>query len=195
MPVLIASRRKAANRSGKGRRTVTGGDIAEQDADSAEEDENRSEQNGIEPEQEEVGKKKKKEEEGKREEEIEDECPPPVPPLTGDAPAGEIKVPCSPPPPEQHFAGELLDAVRDWLAYKSERRERYKPTGLRNLYAQIGRAAQEHGDAAVAQQIHASIASGYQGLCLDRLRSSPQRQGSDLGRKYQMMRGWADGKA
>ena len=88
----------------------------------------------------------------------------------------EDKCPISPPSPspEEFFSGDLLAAVTDWLSYKRERRESYKPTGIKMLFAQLRKAAGEHGDAAVAEVIRSSMASGYQGITLDRLSSRTQ---------------------
>lgn len=71
------------------------------------------------------------------------------------------------------FSPALRAAVEDWLAYKRERREAYKPTGLKALLTQISSAASAHGDAAVIGVIRQSMSSGYKGITLDRLGQSP----------------------
>lgn len=68
------------------------------------------------------------------------------------------------------FSPELEAAVTDWLTYKQERRESYKPTGLKSMLTQVKNAAAEHGDAAVVGIIRDSMASGYQGIIFDRLK-------------------------
>lgn len=68
------------------------------------------------------------------------------------------------------FSPALRAAVEDWLAYKRERREAYKPTGLKALLTQISSAASVHGDAAVIGVIRQSMSSGYKGITFDRLR-------------------------
>lgn len=67
------------------------------------------------------------------------------------------------------FSPELEAAVNDWLAYKRERREAYKPVGLKALLTQIKNAASANGDAAVAAVIRQSMSSGYKGIVFDRL--------------------------
>lgn len=67
------------------------------------------------------------------------------------------------------FSPALRAAIEDWLAYKRERREAYKPTGLKALLTQISSAASAHGDAAVIGVIRQSMGSGYKGITLDRL--------------------------
>ena len=68
------------------------------------------------------------------------------------------------------FSPELEAAVTDWLTYKQERRESYKPTGLKSMLTQVKNAAAEYGDAAVVGIIRDSMASGYQGIIFDRLK-------------------------
>lgn len=70
------------------------------------------------------------------------------------------------------FSPALRAAVEDWLAYKRERREAYKPTGLKALLTQISSAASAHGDAAVIGVIRQSMSSGYKGITFDRLGQS-----------------------
>ena len=67
------------------------------------------------------------------------------------------------------FSPDLESAVNDWLAYKRERREAYKPVGLKALLTQIKNAASANGDAAVAAVIRQSMSSGYKGIVFDRL--------------------------
>lgn len=68
------------------------------------------------------------------------------------------------------FSPELEAAVTDWLAYKQERREAYKPTGLKSLLTQIKKAAAEYGDAAVIEIIRQSMSANYMGIVFDRLK-------------------------
>lgn len=70
------------------------------------------------------------------------------------------------------FSPALRAAVEDWLAYKRERREAYKPTGLKALLTQISSAASAHGDAAVIGVIRQSMSSGYKCITFDRLGQS-----------------------
>lgn len=67
------------------------------------------------------------------------------------------------------FTGELLEAVRDWFAYKNEKRQSYKPTGRKTLLKQIRAKADEYGEMNVAALIRDSMASNYQGIVWDRL--------------------------
>lgn len=76
------------------------------------------------------------------------------------------------------FGPELCEVFGDWLAYKKERRQGYKAVGLRNLITQTQKAAEQFGEQAVADVIRTSMASGYQGIVFDRLKSGrPQQKG------------------
>lgn len=68
---------------------------------------------------------------------------------------------------------KLRLVCEDWIRYKQERREPYKPMGLQNLISQIRRSAETHGDDAVIELIRASMASGYKGIMFDRLKNPP----------------------
>ena len=90
--------------------------------------------------------------------------------------------PCIPPTAsaeEIPFSGALGDAVRDWLAYKAEWRESYKPTGLKSLFAQIERNVNVHGEDAVCDCIRLSMSNGWRGIIWDRI----EKEGKPDGRK------------
>jgi len=78
--------------------------------------------------------------------------------------------PLSPQGETNRFKGELKVAVDEWLAYKRERRQGYKPTALKSLCTQIANSAQQHGDQAVVNVIRESMACNYQGIMFDRLK-------------------------
>lgn len=80
------------------------------------------------------------------------------------------------------FGEELQKAFDDWLKYKSERKEEYLPTGLKNLISEIRNNVKEYGEAAVAAEIRKSISSGWKGIIFERLKEARQKQGAG-GRK------------
>lgn len=70
-------------------------------------------------------------------------------------------------------------SVKDWLEYKIERNHfRYKAKGLNTLLRQINDSAKRNGDEAVANAIRESIASGYQGIVLDKVSKGNQSRRS-----------------
>lgn len=70
---------------------------------------------------------------------------------------------------ETRFGSALAEAVADWLAYKRERKEGYKPTGLKSLLTEIENRTAQHGESAVAQAIRTSMANGWRGICWDKI--------------------------
>lgn len=76
----------------------------------------------------------------------------------------------------------VKEKLLEWLKYKTERRESYKETGLRNLITVVSRQEREHGSTAVINVITDSMSNGWQGIIWDRIKNSPppQRQGSDV---------------
>lgn len=76
----------------------------------------------------------------------------------------------SPLPPLQGVSPKLQAAFDDWLAYKRERREPYKPMGLKALETQVLNNAKTYGDQAVADLIRECMANGWRGIIWDRLR-------------------------
>ena len=65
------------------------------------------------------------------------------------------------------FEGELLEKVNEWLVYKSERGQKYKPTGLKGLFKKIQDAGEKYGESAVIAAIDNSISNNWQGLFFD----------------------------
>ena len=106
---------------------------------------------------------------------------PPLPPSGGNAPAPEQ--------PEVDLSGlspTMQAKLNVWLAYKKERRESYKPTGLQALVTRICSSVERYGERAVCDLIDNSMSSGYQGILFDRL-----QQQAGKGRK-EMVPAWAD---
>lgn len=79
-------------------------------------------------------------------------------------------------PPETHFGPELETAFNDWLEYKREKREAYKPKGLQSLITQIEKQAGVYGESAVAGLIVESMSNGWKGIIWDRLEKQQTRK-------------------
>lgn len=67
------------------------------------------------------------------------------------------------------FAGKMQDALRDWLTYKRQKRQAYKPQGLKSLVTQIKTNAEKYGEDAVISAIQQSMSSNYAGIVFDRI--------------------------
>ena len=93
----------------------------------------------------------------------------------------------------EQLGPELRTTVADWLAYKAEKRQVYKPTGRKSLITEIKNNAVTYGDAAVVEVIRQSMGSNYSGIVWDRLKNqSAQHQqpakkgavGNHTGRRF-----------
>ena len=58
----------------------------------------------------------------------------------------------------------LNDAIIEWLNYKKEKRQTYQKTGLAQLIKKINRLVSDHGEAAIIDAIHDSMANGWAGI-------------------------------
>lgn len=78
------------------------------------------------------------------------------------------------PDPKDKFCGHTFSepmqaALTDWLTYKSERREGYKPTGLKNFMTQAAHMAEKYEEADIISTIQESMANNWKGICWDKL--------------------------
>ena len=62
------------------------------------------------------------------------------------------------------FPEALHNKVNDWLDYKKEKRQPYKPKGLQSLLSQIQNQCVKHGEQAVIYVIDTSMANNYEGI-------------------------------
>lgn len=62
------------------------------------------------------------------------------------------------------FSVELKSAVKEWLKYKIERNERYKPTGLENLIKTIYLKLKEYSEKEIIEIISLSMSNGWKGI-------------------------------
>ncbi len=67
------------------------------------------------------------------------------------------------------FSEPMQAALTDWLTYKSERREGYKPTGLKSFMTQAAHMAEKYEEADIISTIQESMANNWKGICWDKL--------------------------
>lgn len=70
---------------------------------------------------------------------------------------------------ERHFSPNIETVVLEWVAYKTEKRQAYKETGLKNLLTQIENKIREHGDQKVIDVIRLSMSQNWQGIIWDKI--------------------------
>lgn len=102
-------------------------------------------------------KESEKEKEGENEKEKESECSPPIVPSDGLA----------------ALSPALRGAVEDWMQYKAEKREPYKPQGLKSLISEVKNNADRYGDDAVIELIRQCMSNNWRGIIFDRLKKAP----------------------
>lgn len=76
------------------------------------------------------------------------------------------------------FSDILKRTVKNWLVYKAEKQEKYKPTGLKSLLAEIKNNAELHGETALIEVIGQSMAANYTGITFSKLKSNYSSQAS-----------------
>ena len=70
----------------------------------------------------------------------------------------------------------LRGAVEDWLRYKAERREPYKPQGLKSLITEVKNNAERYGDAAIIELIRQCMGNNWRGIIFDRLAEKARKE-------------------
>lgn len=84
----------------------------------------------------------------------------------------------------------VMDEAVNWLKYKAERREGYKPTGLRNLLSQIANKLGEFTAEQVIFAIAESMACNYQGIVWDKASKYRPPSGVPTGLSNQSPPDW-----
>lgn len=87
-------------------------------------------------------------------------------------------------PEDYGFGDDLAAAFSDWLKYKREKRQEYKPTGLTALTSQVRNNAAKYGEAAVAALIRQCMAANWQGIVWDKLGKPPETPRGGKPGKY-----------
>lgn len=99
----------------------------------------------------------------------------------------------------------LVATVKDWLQYKAERKDAYKPSGLKSLIAKIQKEAAVYGSEVMIELIEESMANQWRGIIWERAEKlakgkapvvqagGQNRTGKMLEESYVMMDDWARG--
>ena len=78
------------------------------------------------------------------------------------------------------FSPDLQAAIAKWITYKTERRDNYKPTGLKALLTEIRNNANKHGEMAVIDLISICMASNWKGIIFERLEKQKPNQSGNV---------------
>ncbi|MFR4978333.1 MAG: helix-turn-helix domain-containing protein [Butyricicoccus sp.] len=72
---------------------------------------------------------------------------------------------------QQCFGRPVGTGMAEWFQHKAQRGDTYTPTGLDKLLSMVRKNVAAYGEQAVADLIELSIASGWQGIAWDRLKT------------------------
>lgn len=77
--------------------------------------------------------------------------------------------------PPEDFSREMKEVFSDWLEYKKEKNQSYKPTGIKMLISKIREHISKYGEQAVIAIIKESMSANYQGIVWDKLKSQEKQ--------------------
>jgi hypothetical protein len=79
------------------------------------------------------------------------------------------------------FSLATQEKLREWIQYKKEKRQAYKPTGLKSFCSVVERKIMEHGENAVLGLIDESMGANWQGVPWDKLKpqAGPKKKSSN----------------
>lgn len=83
------------------------------------------------------------------------------------------------PPLPPFDSPEMQSAFDDWMAYKKERREDYKPMGEKSLVTRLKNEIAERGEDAVIEAIRYSMAQGWKGIFYPDGKKTAKKNDSD----------------
>lgn len=91
-----------------------------------------------------------------------------------------------------NFSEPAKEKIKEWLTYKKERRENYKPTGLKSLLTQIENNISTYGEQKVLDLISECMAAGYKGIIWDKLKKTQYKQDKPARRDNFKQRSYND---
>ena len=80
------------------------------------------------------------------------------------------------------FSEAMVIKIKEWLKYKSVRRETYKSTGLTALLNRVSQKSGEYGENPVMALMDESMANGWRGIIWDRLKGEEKHELSGKGK-------------
>lgn len=79
--------------------------------------------------------------------------------------------------PGYNLSAQLQSKMAEWIAYKAERKEAYKETGLKSLLRRVENNAAAYGDTAVCELIEECMGNNWAGIIFDKLKNRPKKAG------------------
>lgn len=100
--------------------------------------------------------------------------------------------------PDYNIPFSVSEKLKEWLTYKTERKEPYKEQGMKSFLRQVENKTLEYGEQAICGLIDECMSSGWKGIIYDRLEqkktksvnyqsSKPQNSNNDFMNELQRL--------
>ena len=89
--------------------------------------------------------------------------------------------------PAYIISDPLADKMRDWIAYKEEKKETYKEIGLKALLKRVQGEEKQHGTVAVMNLVDECMENNWKGIIWDRLTKKQSNKKNDFDEWGQML--------
>ena len=86
---------------------------------------------------------------------------------------------------QRNLSAPLKAKILEWLQYKRERKELYKPTGLKSFLTEMENKAQEYAEGDIISLINECMANNWRGIIWDKIKR--QQAGREGKEKYQYL--------
>ena len=77
--------------------------------------------------------------------------------------------------PEYNIPFSVSEKLKEWLTYKTERKEPYKEQGMKSFLRQVENKTIEYGEQAVCDLIDECMSNGWKGIIYDRLQQKTSK--------------------
>ena len=78
---------------------------------------------------------------------------------------------------QRSLSAPLKAKVLEWLRYKAERKELYKPTGLKSFLTEMENKAREYAEGDIISLINECMANNWRGIIWDKIKGKENKKG------------------
>ena len=91
------------------------------------------------------------------------------------------------------FSEQMKEKLFEWLRYKQEKRQGYKPIGLKNFFSRVRAMLQDYEESDILRQVDIAMTNNWQGIAFDRLERRKKADGRKTGtRNHEQTNGRPD---
>lgn len=83
--------------------------------------------------------------------------------------------------PDYCIPFSVSEKLKEWLTYKTERKEPYKEQGMKSFLRQVENKTAEYGEQAICELIDECMSSGWKGIIYDRLEQKKAKPFNNSG--------------